>query len=163
MKIYSSLMVAGSLLIFAPLAQSCEVRHHGHHEGPCLHDMDKNHDDIVSKKEFTTFHAEQFKRMDANRDGKLSPHEMERQHGEMKKIGRDPFDKRFEEVDINADGGLSKEEAEIGMPMLFKHFDEIDANKDGKMTKLEVIENMKSLHDKMPAKQGGEIEPPAQK
>ncbi len=163
MNKFSSLIVAGSLFCITPLAQACEARHHGQHEGPCLHDMDKNHDDVISKKEFNAFHAEQFKKMDANQDGKLSPHEMERQHGRMKEIGRDPFDKRFEEVDINADGGLSKDEAEIGMPMLFKHFDEIDANKDGKMTKLEVIENMKSMHEKMPAKQGAEIEPPAQK
>jgi Ca2+-binding EF-hand superfamily protein len=58
------------------------------------------------------------------------------------------FDQRFDEVDINHDGGLSKDEAEIGMPMLFKHFDEIDSNKDGKISKEEIVANMKKKHHK---------------
>jgi Ca2+-binding EF-hand superfamily protein len=87
--------------------------------------------------------------MDANKDGKLSPQEMEGAHESKQDECDVSFDQRFDEVDINHDGGLSKDEAEIGMPMLFKHFDEIDANKDGKISKDEIVANMKKMHHKM--------------
>jgi len=152
MKVLSTLIVAGSLLSIAPLAQACPAKHHGGQDGPCLQELDKNKDGVVSKKEFEAFHADRFKEMDANKDGKLTDDELDHDMGEgranrpMRQMGQDPFDRRFDEVDINHDGGLSKAEAEIGMPMLFKRYDEIDANKDGKMTKEEVIESMRKLH-----------------
>jgi Ca2+-binding EF-hand superfamily protein len=173
MKVFSTLIVAGSLLTIAPLAQACPARHHGGHEGPCLQELDKNKDGVVSKKEFEAFHAARFKEMDANKDGKLTEEEMDSgmdsgmeskmEHHRMKEMGQDPFDRRFDEVDINHDGGLSKDEAEIGMPMLFKRYDEIDANKDGKITKEEVIESMKKIHEQAPAPQGDGMGKPEQK
>jgi len=169
MKVFSTLIVAGSLLSIAPLAQACPAKHHGWHDGPCLQELDKNKDGMVSKKEFETFHAARFKEMDANKDGKLTEEEMDHDMGEgranrpMRQLSQDPFDRRFNEVDINNDGGLSKDEAEIGMPMLFKRYDEIDANKDGKMTKEEVIENMKKVHEKAPAPHAMGMERPDQK
>jgi Ca2+-binding EF-hand superfamily protein len=167
MKVLSTLIVAGSLLSIAPLAQACPAKHHGGHDGPCLQELDKNKDGAVSKKEFQAFHADRFKEMDANKDGKLSEEEMDAgmgmKHRPMKDLGQDPFDRRFDEVDINHDGGLSKDEAEIGMPMLFKRYDEIDANKDGKMTKEEVIESMKKMHESAPAPRGMGMGRPDQK
>jgi len=167
MKALSTLIVAGSLFAVAPLTQACPAKHHGGHEGPCLEEMDKNKDGTVSKKEFEAFHADRFKEMDANKDGKLSEEEMGgvmgMSHRPMKEMGQDPFDRRFDEVDINHDGGLSKAEAEIGMPMLFKRYDEIDANKDGKITKEEVIESMKKMHENVPAPHGMGMGTPEQK
>jgi len=159
MKTISTLFVAGCLVATAPLALACDVRHHGGHGDKCAMEMDKNGDGAISKKEFDTFHNEQFKKLDANHDGKLTQDEMESMHDMhdkmggmhegMREPGKDPFDARFDETDINHDGALSKDEAEIGMPMLFKRFDEIDANKDGKITKEEVIASVKSMHEKM--------------
>lgn len=169
MKALSTLLVAGSLLSIAPLAQACPAKHHGGHEGPCLEELDKNNDGAVSKKEFEAFHAARFKEMDANKDGKLTEAEMDHDMGEgranrpMRQLDQDPFDRRFDEVDINHDGGLSKAEAEIGMPMLFKRYDEIDANKDGKMTKAEVIESMQNMHENVPAPHGMGKDSPEQK
>jgi Ca2+-binding EF-hand superfamily protein len=169
MKIFSTLIVTGSLLTLAPMAQACPPQHQGPHDGPCLQELDKNKDGAVSKKEFEAFHAARFKEMDANKDGKLTEEEMDPGMGSrmerhrMKEMGQDPFDRRFNEVDINHDGGLSKDEAEIGMPMLFKRYDEIDANKDGKMTKEEVIESMKKMHEKAPEPQGEGMAKPEQK
>ena len=169
MKALSTLIVAGSLLSIAPLVQACPAKHHGGQDGPCLQELDKNKDGVVSKKEFEAFHADRFKELDANKDGKLSEEEMDHDMGEnranrpMRQLGQDPFDRRFDEVDINHDGGLSKDEAEIGMPMLFKHYDEIDANKDGKMTKEEVIESMRKMHEKAHAPQGMGMGKPEQK
>jgi len=161
MKAISKLIVVGSLLVTAPLAMACDVRHHAGYGDKCSLEMDKNGDGVISKKEFDAFHNEQFKRLDANHDGKITQDEMDAAHDKMgamhekmREQGKDPFDTRFDEVDINHDGALSKDEAEIGMPMLFKHFDEIDANKDGKITKQEVIDNMKSMHEHMHEKQG---------
>jgi len=37
--------------------------------------MDTDKDGAVSKKEFESFHAEKFKKMDANNDGKVSKEE----------------------------------------------------------------------------------------
>jgi Ca2+-binding EF-hand superfamily protein len=71
-------------------------------------------------------------------------------------------DSRFDEVDINHDGALSKDEAEIGMPMLFKHFDEVDANKDGKISKDELNDYMQKMHEKMHGKRGEGMMKPKQ-
>jgi Ca2+-binding EF-hand superfamily protein len=155
MKAFSSLIIAGCLVCAAPLAQACDPRHHGEHDGMCM-EMDKNGDGFVSKKEFDAFHNEHFKALDVNKDGKLSKEELEgapaAHEKRTTKDGRDPFDKRFEESDINHDGALSRDECEIGMPMLFGHFDEFDANKDGKITKQEVMDSMKKMHDKSESK-----------
>jgi len=41
---------------------------------------------------------------------------------------------RFKKADANADGRISREEAQKGMPQLARDFDRIDANKDGMVT-----------------------------
>ncbi len=167
MKALLTVLVASSMFALTPSVQACPTKHYGEHNGPCLQDLDKNKDGVVSKKEFEAFHAERFKEMDTNKDGKLSEEEidgdMSMKHRPMKEMWQDPFDRRFDEVDINHDGGLSKDEAEIGMPMLSKRFDEIDANKDGKITKEEVIDSMKRMHENVPAPHGMEMGKPEQK
>jgi Ca2+-binding EF-hand superfamily protein len=156
MKVFSKLILAGSLACAAPLVQACDVKHHGECGGSMFKEMDKNGDGAISKKEFDAYHSAQFKKLDLNHDGKITPEEMDAMHEKMadkcdvkSDKGHEGFDERFDETDINHDGALSKDEAEIGMPMLFKHFDEIDANKDGKITKEEVADSMKKMHEHM--------------
>jgi Ca2+-binding EF-hand superfamily protein len=157
MKAFSKLIVAGCLVCAAPLVQACDMGKEGMEGGMFFKEMDKNGDSAISKKEFDAFHSAHFKEMDANKDGKITPEEMDATHKKMVEKCDVSFDKRFEESDINNDGALSKDEAEIGMPMLFKHFDDFDANKDGKISKDELKDYMKKMHEKMPGKRGVEM------
>jgi Ca2+-binding EF-hand superfamily protein len=51
----------------------------------------------------------------------------------------------LKKVDKDADGSISREEAQANAPRVAKHFDEIDANHDGKVT----AEELKAHHQKM--------------
>ncbi|MBI5889554.1 MAG: hypothetical protein HZB47_02615 [Nitrosomonadales bacterium] len=144
----SRLIVAGCLLCAAPLVQACDVKHQGDCGGESFKALDKNGDGAVSRKEFEAFHGALFRKMDNNGDGKLVPQELEAVHENKVDKCDVSFDQRFDEVDINNDGALDKDEAEIGMPMLFKHFDEVDANGDGKFSKEELSGYMKKMHEK---------------
>ncbi len=152
MKVFSKLILTGCLLCAAPLVQACDVKHQAEYGDQFFKEMDKNGDGVVSKKEFDAFHNEHFKEMDTNKDGKITREEMNAVHKKMMDKCDVSFDTRFDDSDINHDGALSKDEAGIGMPMLFKHFDEIDANKDGKITKEEIAASMKKMHDHMQEK-----------
>lgn len=48
------------------------------------------------------------------------------------------FAERFKKADADANGVLSRAEAEKGMPRLVRHFDTIDANRDGQVTMDEI-------------------------
>lgn len=156
MKVLPELFITGCLLCAAPMAQACDVMHHGSYSADIFKQMDKNGDGAISKKEFDAYHSAQFKKFDQNHDGKITQAEMDAVHETMvdkcdvhADKGYGDFDARFDETDINNDGALSKDEAEIGMPILFRHFDEIDTNKDGKISKDEVVAYMKTLHEHM--------------
>ncbi|MBU1426877.1 MAG: hypothetical protein KKH12_02005 [Gammaproteobacteria bacterium] len=147
MKMFSRMIVAGCLLCAAPLVQACDVKN-GECGGESFEALDKNADGAISQKEFEAFHGALFRKMDKSGDGKLTRQELDGVHEKMADKCDVSFDKRFDEVDIDNDGGLSKDEAEIGMPYLFKRFDKIDANKDGKFSKEEVTGYMKKMHEK---------------
>ena len=164
MKAFSKLFVAACLLCAAPLVLACDPKHRGECDGEMFKQMDKNGDGAISKKEFEAFHNALFKEMDANKDGKLTPEEMDAEHhSKMQEPCEVSFDQRFDESDINHDGALSKDEAEIGMPMLFAHFDELDTNKDGKISKEELAASVKKMHEKMHGRHDIEKMTPGQK
>jgi len=146
MKKFPRWILAAGLMCTAPLALACDAGHHGKHGGMGISGMDKNGDGNIDKQEFDAFHALHFQRMDANRDGKISRDEMAAAHGNKPETMKSRFESRFDETDINGDGALSNDEAEIGMPMLFSRFAEIDTDKDGKISKDEVMAGMKKMH-----------------
>ncbi|MBI4808430.1 MAG: EF-hand domain-containing protein [Nitrosomonadales bacterium] len=148
MKAISTLIMAGCLAATAPLVQACGMKG-GPQGGWMLEQMDQNKDGAVSKKEYDTFHGDHFKALDANKDGRVTQDEMDAMHKKMMDKCKPRYQDRFDEVDINHDGLLSKDEAEIGMPMVFAHFDETDSDKDGKISKDELSESMKNMHEKM--------------
>lgn len=152
MKHSTPLILACGLMSAVPLAHACPAG--GAHSGPCLDEMDKNHDGAISKKEFEAFHAARFKALDANKDGKLSADELDDVMPAKKMAPHMSFEQRFDEVDINHDGMLSRDEAEIGMPGLFQRFEAIDTDKDGKLTKAEVTAHMQQMHEQMPGYHG---------
>ncbi len=161
MKMFSGLTVVACLMLGTLPAQACGVAHGGGCGGESFEDLDKNHDGVVSKKEFDAYHAARFKELDANHDGKLTPEEMGGEDG-MAPCDMS-LDERFEDADIDHDGTLSKDEAEIGMPALFEHFDEFDTNKDGKISKDELYARLKAAHEHAPAREGLEKMAPAPK
>ncbi len=155
MKKIVALIAMGGLMAIAQQASACPGKAHGPNDacppgGGMIQQMDKNGDDAVSLKEFNAFHAERFKEMDANKDGKVTSEEMDSvhqgmqgMHGQMKSMKHMSIEQHFDAADTNHDGALSKEEAKEGMPILYGRFDENDANKDGKITKDEVMREPK--------------------
>lgn len=83
--------------------------------------------------------AERFISLDANQDGFLSADELVVVH-EMRKAVRFDMDKTFAAADANADGMLTRAEAE-DMPIVSDFFDEIDENADGHVTHDEIREH----------------------
>lgn len=120
-------------------------------QGTMFSNADTNGDGSISKAEFDDYHAkrsaEHFNAMDANKDDKLTPDEMQSVQKNMKKRndGTAHLDRRFNAADANHDGGLDKEEANA-MPMLKSNFGKVDTNKDGKVTRQEYLDAMPLLH-----------------
>ena len=61
-----------------------------------------------------------------------SPEQRAERHEKMKQ--------RFNKIDANQDGKLSRDEAQQGAPKLAEHFDKLDANGDGQVTPIEMRE-----------------------
>ncbi len=89
--------------------------------------------------------AKQFDAIDANRDGQISPEEIRAfrrtgRNGRSAKGGARgsragaKFDQYFARADTDADGVLSRAEAERGLPRVAKKFDRIDRDGDGRLT-----------------------------
>ena len=84
---------------------------------PMVGRMDKNSDEVISHKEFTSFWRSIFDHDDKNRDGLLSPKEF-------------PHKSSFREADKNKDNKLTREEH---ISVYEGQFHGLDKNKDGKI------------------------------
>jgi Ca2+-binding EF-hand superfamily protein len=89
--------------------------------------------------------ADNFAKIDTNKDGQLSPDEMRAFHKAQPAHGRGEMRDHFKAADKNGDHAIDLEEAKAGMPMLAEHFAEVDTDKNGKVTP----EEMKAHHKKM--------------
>jgi Ca2+-binding EF-hand superfamily protein len=147
-KLITTLIATFCLSTISQAVLACEPVGHmvDHH----FDDVDTNHDGAISKAEADAYHNKHFKQLDANSDGKITREELTatgmKCHEKSQTKFKDRFYQRFDEIDINHDGMLSKDETEIGMPMVFKHFDEVDANHDGKISKEEIKAMMDKHH-----------------
>lgn len=89
--------------------------------------------------------AENFARIDTNKDGQLSADEMRAFHKGPPGHGPGEMREHFKAADKNGDHAIDLAEAKAGLPMLAEHFADVDTNKDGKVTP----EEMKAHHKKM--------------
>lgn len=97
-------------------------------------------------EKFTPRLAKSFDQIDANKDGQLSRDEMtawrkthRHAHRHGNKTDRQArAAERFRHADADADGAISRAEAEKHAPRLAQKFDRIDSDKDGKLTQDEL-------------------------
>jgi Ca2+-binding EF-hand superfamily protein len=82
--------------------------------------------------------AEDFDKLDANRDGAVSRDEMHGFRMQGAKHMRREAAERFKAADQDGDGALDLAEAQTGMPGLAERFSAVDANADGKVSAQEL-------------------------
>ncbi|MHA2609912.1 MAG: EF-hand domain-containing protein [bacterium JZ-2024 1] len=99
-----------------------------------LQRLDKDHNQEITREEFTAGWQELFTFLDTNKDGVLSEADKPEEGKESAWLKQ-----KFMEWDVNKDGKVSREEFR-GRPQMFE---KLDANKDGFLTPDEVREQMK--------------------
>ncbi len=67
-----------------------------------------------------------------------SPEQRAQRHEQMKQ--------RWNKLDANQDGKISREEAQQNAPKLAEHFDKLDANGDGQLTQAEMRQARQARH-----------------
>jgi Ca2+-binding EF-hand superfamily protein len=146
--------VVASVLALTPvtLLAANEGHHRSGRGGPDMLKMwDTNSDGVVTKDEAAAASAsntaKRFDAMDLNKDGQITADELKQGREERREQMKQKLDASFKAADKNADGGLTKEEAQ-GMPRIEQHFDALDANKDGVVTQ----EELQARHERMRAK-----------
>lgn len=68
------------------------------------------------------------------------PSKRQRPTPEQRAERQQQMKERFNKIDANRDGKLSRDEARQGAPKLAEHFDKLDANGDGQVTPEEMRE-----------------------
>lgn len=116
----------------------------GRGEGPNFRGLDADGDRSISLAEAQAGAPElasRFNEIDANKDGLLSFDELETSLPMRKvRITRSMQDD-FMAADVNADGQLTRAEADEKMPIVSDFFGEMDGNADGYVTQDEIREH----------------------
>lgn len=112
---------------------------------PRAHDemrADKDGDGRVSRAEFTAAGDQRandwFDKLDLNKDGYITPDEMQKARETRHENMKAKMDERFKDADANGDGQLSLEEVQAKMPRLADRFTQLDADKNGELSKEEL-------------------------
>lgn len=105
--------------------------------------LDTNGDGAVDRSEAAKvpYLAQNFDKLDKNKDGKLTPDELPKR-GEFRRGGHEAMAK----LDTNKDGRISREEAKAD-PKFAERFDKMDINKDGYVDKADFQARMKQSRD----------------
>jgi len=141
----ASALALAALLAGAAVASEAPVTDSGKGSRGIM-SADTNGDGKISKDEFAALrdqkHVDWFDKMDADKDGFLTPEELRqardvrRDHKRGEKQAR--MEQRFKEADINGDGQLSLDEAQAKMPRLAERFTSVDTDHDGLLSKEEL-------------------------
>lgn len=109
---------------------------------------DRNGDGRLSYAEWqearTRRLAEQFRKLDLNRDGALTQDEMRQAHQQRKQMrashrqGGQAMREKMRALDRNGDRAFSRSELGTAVPKLSNDFDRIDSNRDGLLTREEI-------------------------
>ncbi len=100
--------------------------------------LDADESGTLSKEEAKGPIAKNFDRIDENEDGEISKKELAKLHKQMAERQKERGGERgekFKEMDSDASGTISKDEAGA---RLLEHFDEIDTDDDGELSKEEL-------------------------
>jgi hypothetical protein len=121
----------GLVLVLAQSASAVAAPGHERHAGPqgVPPGMDSNRDGTLNRSEFEAGVSRHFVEQDLNGDGRITLGEIVA--GEQVRRERDQTQRqrrRFERMDINADGIVDSAEFSA---MAVDHFDEMDGNGDG--------------------------------
>lgn len=99
--------------------------------------VDRNGDRLISKEEAAALPAlaQDFDKIDANRDGLLDQAEIGAYHHSMMGGHHANMEARFKQADTDGDGALTLAEAKAGRVIpVVHHFDQLDADKNGKVS-----------------------------
>ena len=102
--------------------------------------VDTDNDGIVTRDEAKAFPrlSADFDAADTNKDGQLDAAEMNAHRDRMKVEMRAKAEERWKAADTDADGAISRAEAEASMPQMAQRFETFDANSDGKVSRDEM-------------------------
>ncbi|MGJ8652588.1 MAG: EF-hand domain-containing protein [Opitutaceae bacterium] len=155
MKIKSTLLSLAAIAIIPAFAQAkpSGQGQDGQRPNPAelFKRLDADSSGGISKEEAKGPLAKHFESADKNGDGEISQGEFAAagQKARKNRKGGDDRGDRFEEMDADQSGGISREEAG---ERLLEHFDKIDADGSGEITK----EELKAAGDKRRAKKEGD-------
>lgn len=132
------LAIAGAAtLTFAQATPPASGKRAPHHAK-----IDANGDGVIDRSEAAKApkFAEQFDKLDANKDGRITAEERPQRgmrDGKGGQGGRDAMRGRMQEMDTDKDGRFSRAEL-AGRDRILQNFGAIDANKDGMLSREEM-------------------------
>ena len=108
--------------------------------GPGRSPMDANKDGFVTREEAQSYPmlSAQFDAADTSQDGQLDAAEMDAHRSVMHSTGRAKAQERWQAADQDADGAISRDEAQASMPRMAERFEQFDVDKDGKVERAEM-------------------------
>lgn len=84
-----------------------------------------------------SFLLDRFDDIDADKNGQLSRDEIKAWIDARQQEMRQRIGDHIKAADKNADGQISREEAQLGLPMLYEHFEFVDVDGNGQITPAE--------------------------
>jgi hypothetical protein len=125
-------------LLCAALAQAADTPPPGPGRSP----MDADQDGFVTREEAQSHPmlSAQFDAADTNKDGRLDAAEMDAHRAVMHATGRARAQERWQAADKDADGAISRDEAQASMPRMAERFEQLDVDRNGKIERAEMHE-----------------------
>ena len=136
--------LAAAIALFIPLL-AVSADDHGARMEAHFKNADKDNDGSLTREEARAMPrvAKNFDAIDTDKNGTVTPTEMQTARKKMAKEAHKRGAERFKAADKDGDGSLTREEA-TAMPKVAKNFDAVDADQSGTVTKKEIHGYMKA-------------------